>query len=141
MTFSPLHAEGGARRALPLLLAAALLFAAGSARAEDDDAVQRLEDNVKRAYAEERHEDAFETLKTLYALTREPRDACNAGRTAFRLGRMVDAVEYLSVCEAMAREGGVRELSVRDKGVVAGAMADLVTAKERVGRLAVTASG
>lgn len=87
---------------------------------------------------EERYEDAFETLKTLYALTHEARDACNAGRTAFRLGRMVDAVEFLSVCEVMVREGGAKEFSVRDKGVIAGAMADLATAKQRVGRLVVT---
>lgn len=42
MTFSPLHAARGARRAVPQLLAAALFIAAGSARAEDDDAIQRI---------------------------------------------------------------------------------------------------
>jgi hypothetical protein len=51
---------------------------------------------------------------------------------------MVAAVEFLSVCEVMVREGGMKEFSVRDKGVIAAAMADLVTAQQRIGRVVVT---
>lgn len=70
-----------------------LLLSPGAARADSDD-IKHLEDEAVRAINESRLADAFEKLKTLYAATGLFWDACNAGRTAFLLGRMVEAHDY-----------------------------------------------
>lgn len=130
------RASRRAPRSLSALAFVASLLPSLHARADVDE-VTRLEELAAQAFRENRLAEAFEKFSTLYEATGVIWDACNAGRTAYLIGRMPDAYKYLTFCNALGRPMDKSKLSARERKVLRGAEAEFMLATQRVGRFSV----
>lgn len=131
------RASRRAPRLLSALAFVASLLPVVHARADVDE-VTRLEEQAARAFRENRLAEAFDKFKTLYEATGLIWDACNAGRTAYLLGRMPEAYTYLALCDSLGSPPEDQsKFSARERKVLRDAETTLLLAIQHVGRFKV----
>lgn len=121
-----------------LLIAASFFASVGFAQANDGDEMNRLRLDAYQAIGEGRLADAFKTLSQLYEARPNLWDACNAGRIAYRMGRLPQAHHYLSACDERGQKADPKTLDFRDKRILKESRNDLALVRTQVARLMVT---
>lgn len=127
--------------------AAVFLFAAfvlsslnGHAQTVDTDEIRRLRREAYQALGDDRLMDAYKILSQLFAASGWLWDACNAGRVAYRLGKLPEAYRYLSECEELGQKTDPKNLNPKDKRLLNEARNDRALVRTQVARLMIYVS-